>query len=96
MTSQAPARPRPGPGPAAWLGLGWFGLTTVLFRRRDPIIGSLIVTDRCNLACRHCAVANLRRVVAETADRAQVQPPGQGQSPGLESGDVGLHAEVVH
>lgn len=57
MITSAP--PRPGPG--AWLGLGWFGLTTVLFRRRDPIIGSLIVTDRCNLACRHCAVANLRR-----------------------------------
>jgi MoaA/NifB/PqqE/SkfB family radical SAM enzyme len=37
-------------------------LTTVLLRRRDPIIGSLILTDRCNLACRHCAVANLRRL----------------------------------
>ncbi|MHB1011122.1 MAG: radical SAM protein [Propionibacteriaceae bacterium] len=50
------------PGLRAWLELGWFGLTTVLFRRRDPVVGSLIVTDRCNLACRHCAVANLRRV----------------------------------
>ena len=49
------------PGLRTWLELGWFGLTTVAFRRRDPIIGSLIVTDRCNLACRHCAVANLRR-----------------------------------
>ncbi len=45
-----------------WLELGWFGLTTILFRRKDPIVGSLIVTDRCNLACRHCAVANIRRV----------------------------------
>ena len=45
-----------------WAGLGWFGLSTVLFRRRDPIVGSLIVTDRCNLHCRHCAVANLRKV----------------------------------
>lgn len=45
-----------------WLGLGWFAVTTVLLRRRDPIVGSLIITDRCNLACRHCAVANLRRV----------------------------------
>lgn len=51
-----------GPGLGTWLELGWFGLTTVLFRRRDPIVGSLIVTDRCNLACRHCGVANLRRV----------------------------------
>lgn len=45
-----------------WLELGWFGLSTVLGRRRDPVVGSLIVTDRCNLACRHCAVANIRRV----------------------------------
>lgn len=52
------ARPRPHAG----LALGWFGLTSVLLRRRDPIVGSLIVTDRCNLACRHCAVANLRRI----------------------------------
>ena len=53
-----PARPRLLSG----LELGWFGLTTILFRRRDPIVGSLIVTDRCNLACRHCAVANLHRM----------------------------------
>jgi len=45
-----------------WLELGWFGLTTVVLRRHDPIIGSIILTDRCNLACRHCAVANLRKV----------------------------------
>ena len=49
-------------GRRAWVELGWFGLTTVLLRRTDPIVGSLIVTDRCNLACAHCAVANLRRV----------------------------------
>lgn len=47
---------------AFWAGLAWFGVSTVLFRRRDPIVGSLIVTDRCNLNCRHCAVANLRKV----------------------------------
>lgn len=58
MTTTAPSRPRLG----FWAGLGWFGISTVLFRRRDPIVGSLIVTDRCNLACRHCAVANLRKV----------------------------------
>lgn len=58
MTTATPARSRLG----FWAGLGWFGLSTVLFHRRDPIVGSLIVTDRCNLACRHCAVANLRKV----------------------------------
>ncbi|HSN11326.1 MAG TPA: radical SAM protein [Propionibacteriaceae bacterium] len=56
------AAPYVRPGLRAWLGLAWFGLTTVLLWRRDPIVGSLIVTDRCNLACRHCAVANLRRL----------------------------------
>ena len=56
--TQAPARM----GARTWLQLGWFGLTTVLLRRTDPIVGSLIVTDRCNLACAHCAVANIRRI----------------------------------
>lgn len=48
--------------PRVWAELAWFGLTTVVRHRRDPIIGSIIVTDRCNLACRHCAVANIRRI----------------------------------
>lgn len=48
--------------PRTWAELAWFGATTVLLRRRDPIVGSLILTDRCNLACRHCAVANIRRL----------------------------------
>ena len=45
----------------ALAGLAWFGASTVLLRRTDPIVGSVIVTDRCNLHCRHCAVANIRR-----------------------------------
>ncbi|HYN57192.1 MAG TPA: radical SAM protein [Motilibacterales bacterium] len=45
-----------------WAELGWFGLTTVVRHRTDPIIGSLILTDRCNLHCQHCAVGNIRRV----------------------------------
>jgi MoaA/NifB/PqqE/SkfB family radical SAM enzyme len=56
-----PPHPRRALGPRAWLALAWFGATTVALRRHDPIVGSLIVTDRCNLACQHCAVANLRR-----------------------------------
>ena len=62
VTSRAVTPPGPRMGPRTWAQLGWFGLTTVLARRTDPIVGSLIVTDRCNLACAHCAVANLRRV----------------------------------
>ena len=58
----APAvRDRPVRGARTWAQLGWLGLMTVLLRRHDPIVGSLILTDRCNLACRHCVVANIRR-----------------------------------
>lgn len=42
-----------------WVRLFFFGITTVLFHRRTPLIGSVILTDRCNLSCRHCAVNNL-------------------------------------
>ena len=45
-----------------WAELGWFGLSTVVRHRTDPIIGSIILTDRCNLHCQHCAVGNIRRV----------------------------------
>ena len=41
----------------------YFGITTVLFKRRKPILGSIILTDKCNLACRHCAVSNLTSAV---------------------------------
>lgn len=40
-----------------------FGLSTVLFRRRKPILGTIIVTDRCNLHCKHCSVNNLTAVM---------------------------------
>ena len=31
----------------------------IVLRERIPLTGSVIVTDRCNLQCRHCVVANL-------------------------------------
>ena len=43
------------------LGLGWSVTWAILLRRSEPLIGSIIVTDLCNLHCRHCAVANIRR-----------------------------------
>ena len=45
-----------------WAELGWFGLNAIARNRTDPIIGSIILTDRCNLHCQHCAVGNIRRV----------------------------------
>ena len=33
-----------------------FGLKTFLLRKKDPILGTIILTDKCNLKCRHCSV----------------------------------------
>jgi MoaA/NifB/PqqE/SkfB family radical SAM enzyme len=40
-----------------------FGAGTVMFRGRKPIIGEVILTDRCNLSCLHCAVNNITSVI---------------------------------
>jgi MoaA/NifB/PqqE/SkfB family radical SAM enzyme len=43
--------------------LTFFGITTILFKRKDPLVGSIILTDKCNLSCSHCAVNNITAVV---------------------------------
>jgi len=40
-----------------------FGIKTVLFKKKDPILGTIIVTDKCNLSCKHCSVNNVTAVV---------------------------------
>lgn len=40
-----------------------FGIKTVLFRRKDPILGTIILTDKCNLKCKHCSVNNITAVI---------------------------------
>jgi MoaA/NifB/PqqE/SkfB family radical SAM enzyme len=40
-----------------------FSLTTIIFKRKKPILGTIILTDRCNLSCRHCSVNNLTGVI---------------------------------
>jgi len=40
-----------------------FGLSTIIFKRKKPILGTIIVTDKCNLNCKHCAVSNLNAVL---------------------------------
>jgi len=39
--------------------LGLRSAWTILLRKKEPLIGSIILTDRCNLSCRHCAVNNI-------------------------------------
>ncbi|MDF2947358.1 MAG: radical protein [Bacillales bacterium] len=43
--------------------LGSFGISTVLFQRKKPILGTIIVTDKCNLNCKHCSVNNHNAVI---------------------------------
>jgi MoaA/NifB/PqqE/SkfB family radical SAM enzyme len=38
----------------------FFGLSTIIFKRKKPILGTIIVTDKCNLTCKHCAVNNVK------------------------------------
>ena len=40
-----------------------FGVKTILLRRRDPILGTIIVTDQCNLHCKHCSVNNITAIM---------------------------------
>lgn len=40
-----------------------FGIKTILFRQKLPILGTIIVTDKCNLSCKHCSVNNITAVV---------------------------------
>ena len=40
-----------------------FGIKTILFKRKDAILGTVIVTDKCNLHCKHCSVNNITAIV---------------------------------
>jgi len=43
--------------------LSAFGLSTILFKRDKAILGTIILTDKCNLSCKHCAVNNRAAVI---------------------------------
>ncbi len=43
--------------------LGLFGISTMLFKRKKPILGTIILTDKCNLSCKHCSVNNMTAIV---------------------------------
>lgn len=40
-----------------------FGLKTILSGGKKPILGTVIVTDKCNLSCRHCSVNNITALI---------------------------------
>ena len=39
------------------------GIKTIVLKKKEPILGTVIVTDKCNLKCRHCSVNNITAVV---------------------------------
>lgn len=40
-----------------------FGIRTVLLRKKEPILGTVILTDKCNLKCKHCSVNNITTII---------------------------------
>lgn len=40
-----------------------FGVKTILLRKKSPILGTIIVTDKCNLSCKHCSVNNITGII---------------------------------
>lgn len=45
---------------SSFLYFASFGLRTILFKQKNPILGTIILTDKCNLSCQHCSVNNLK------------------------------------
>lgn len=44
---------------SSFLYFAGFGIKTVLLRQKKPILGTVILTDKCNLKCKHCSVNNI-------------------------------------
>ena len=40
-----------------------FGVKTILFKKKSAILGTIIVTDKCNLHCKHCSVNNIIAII---------------------------------
>ena len=49
--------------PSSFLHFAKFGIKTILFRKKEPILGTIIITDKCNLHCRHCSVNNINAII---------------------------------
>ena len=48
---------------SSFLYFAKFWFKTVLLKKKDPILGTVIVTDRCNLKCKHCSVNNITSIM---------------------------------
>lgn len=48
---------------SSFIHFATFGIKTIIFKKNDPILGTVILTDKCNLKCKHCSVNNITAVV---------------------------------
>ena len=55
---------------SSFLYFARFGIRTILLRKKEPILGTIILTDKCNLHCKHCSVNN---ITAEVYPHRQIQ-----------------------
>lgn len=46
-----------------FMSLTCFGLKTIFTGMKKPILGTIILTDYCNLTCKHCAVNNINKKI---------------------------------
>lgn len=44
------------------------GMKTLITGSRKPVLGTIIVTDHCNLKCKHCAVNNINDIMYPWSD----------------------------
>ena len=48
---------------SSFLRFAAFGVKTILLRQKKPILGTVIITDKCNLHCKHCSVNNITAII---------------------------------
>jgi len=48
---------------SSFMKLSLYGIGEIVFKRHQPILGTIILTDKCNLHCKHCAVNNIKSVM---------------------------------
>ncbi len=51
-----------------YLKLSLYGIKSIITKNKKPILGTIILTDACNLNCKHCAVNNINKIIHPYAE----------------------------
>ena len=46
----------------SFIEISTYGLKTIFFKNTNPILSTIILTDYCNLTCKHCEVNNINKI----------------------------------